>query len=185
MQSSEFLGQASLKLHASNDLAATLAEVQTVRERTFPDRVYDYKFLDEQIERFYESENLLFSFFKIFAGLAMLISCIGLWGLATHTATQRTKEIGIRKVLGASVTNLVGLLAKDFVKLVLIALLIAIPVTGYLVSKWLQNFAYAIELRWWVFAAAAFTAIGIAILPVSVQSIKAAISNPIEALRND
>ncbi|MEL6942140.1 MAG: FtsX-like permease family protein [Bacteroidota bacterium] len=185
MQSPEFLGQASLKLNASNDLPATLAEIQTVWERTFPDQVYDHKFLDEQIELFYESENLLFSFFKIFAGLAMLISCIGLWGLATHTAVQRTKEIGIRKVLGASVTNLVGLLAKDFVKLVIIGLIIAIPLTWYLVNQWLQNFAYAIELKWWVFALAAFTATGVALLTVSIQSVKTAISNPIEALRNE
>ncbi|MEM6698120.1 MAG: FtsX-like permease family protein, partial [Bacteroidota bacterium] len=136
-------------------------------------------------ESFYESENLLFSFFKIFAGLAMLISCIGLWGLATHTAAQRTKEIGVRKVLGASVTNLVGLLAKDFIKLVIIGLLIAIPVTWYLTSQWLQNFAFAIELQWWVCALAAFSAIGIALLTVSFQSVKAALINPIESLRNE
>lgn len=185
LQAPEFLYQTSLKLNASNELPATLAEVRTVWENVFPDEIYDHEFLDEHIESFYESENLLFSFFKIFAGLAMLISCIGLWGLATHTAIQRTKEIGIRKILGASVSNLVGLLAKDFVKLVIIALLIAIPITGYFISKWLQNFAYAIELQWWVFALAAFVAVGIAILTVSVQSVKAAVSNPIEALRNE
>lgn len=181
----DFLDQVSIKLYANTDLPTTLNDIRMIWEQNFPDQIYDYQFLDEQIEAYYESESLLFSFFKLFATLAMLISCIGLWGLATHAAIQRNKEIGIRKVLGASVTNVVTLLAKDFVKLVIIALLIAIPITWYLVQQWLQNFAYAIEIQWWVFALASLIAIGIALLTVSFQSLRAALANPVKSLRSE
>ncbi|MEM6700377.1 MAG: FtsX-like permease family protein, partial [Bacteroidota bacterium] len=141
--------------------------------------------LDERIEAYYESESLLFSFFKIFAALAMLILCIGLWGLATHAAIRRKKEIGIRKVLGASVGSLVTLLAKDFVKLVAVALLLAIPITWYFVQQWLQNFAFTIEIRWWVFMLASLAVVGIALLTVSFQSVRAAVANPIHSLKDE
>ncbi|MEM8523123.1 MAG: FtsX-like permease family protein [Bacteroidota bacterium] len=181
----EHLRRASIKLQAKADLPNTLASIRGIWEDNFPDQIYDYEFLDERIDGYYESESLLFDFFKIFAVLSMLISCIGLWGLATHSATQRTKEIGVRKVLGASVTSIVGLLAKDFVKLVFIALLIAIPIAYYFMNEWLQDFAYRIELQWWVFALAGLAAIGIALLTVSFQSVQAALVNPIESLRNE
>ncbi|MCB0597963.1 MAG: FtsX-like permease family protein, partial [Phaeodactylibacter sp.] len=120
-----------------------------------------------------------------FTLIALLIACLGLFGLAAFTAEQRTKEIGIRKILGASVANLVGLLSKDFLQLVALALFIALPLAWYAMHRWLQNFAYRIELQWWFFALAALAALLIAFLTVSVQSMRAALANPVEALKNE
>jgi putative ABC transport system permease protein len=115
----------------------------------------------------------------------LLIACLGLFGLATFTAEQRTKEIGVRKVLGASVGSIVTLLSKDFLKLVLIAIVIASPIAWYAMHRWLQNFAYKIDIEWWVFALAGLLAVGIALLTVSFQSIKAALTNPVKSLRSE
>ena len=117
--------------------------------------------------------------------MAIFIACLGLFGLATFTAEQRTKEIGVRKVLGASVTSIVGLLSKNFLKLVLIAIVIASPLAWYAMHVWLQDFAYKIELDWWVFALAGGLAVGIALLTVSFQSVKAALMNPVKSLRSE
>jgi putative ABC transport system permease protein len=117
--------------------------------------------------------------------LAMFISCLGLWGLATYAAQSRTKEIGIRKVLGASVKSIVGLLSKDFVVLVLIALVIATPIALYGITQWLQDFAYRIEISWWVFGLVGLTAIAIALTTVSTQALKAAVMNPTKSLRSE
>ena len=122
---------------------------------------------------------------RLFAGLTILISCLGLFGLAAYTAERRTKEIGIRKVLGASVQNLLYLMSKDFLKLVLIAFVIAFPLAWWYMSHWLQDFAYRISINWWVFIAAGIGAILVALLTVSFQAIKAAISNPIKSLRTE
>ena len=115
----------------------------------------------------------------------MLISCLGLWGLATFAAQKRVKEIGIRKVLGASVANITGMLSKDFLKLVSISILIACPLAYYAMYKWLQDFAYRTDISWWVFAIAGLTAIAIALITVSFQAIKAAMSNPVKSLRSE
>jgi len=117
--------------------------------------------------------------------VAILISCLGLFGLATYTAEQRTKEIGIRKVLGASVTGIVSMLSKDFLKLVLIATIIAWPLAWYVMQQWLQNFAYRTSFSWWIFALAGALAVFIALLTVSFQAIKAAVANPVKALRSE
>jgi len=117
--------------------------------------------------------------------IAILISCLGLFGLAAFATTQRTKEIGIRKVLGASVKQIVGLLSKDFIKLVLIAIIIASPIAYYFMNQWLQDFAYRINIEWWIFALAGIIAIAIALLTVSYQAIKAAIANPVKSLRTE
>jgi putative ABC transport system permease protein len=121
----------------------------------------------------------------IFAALAIFIACLGLLGLAAFTAQQRIKEIGIRKVLGASVTSVVGLLSKDFLKLVLIALVVAIPIAWYAMNKWLQDFSYRIDISWWVFAIAGVIAVLIALMTVSFQAIRSAMANPVKNLRTE
>ncbi len=121
--------------------------------------------------------------FGIFAGLAVVIACLGLFGLAAFTTIQRTKEIGVRKVLGASVLSIVSLLSKDFVKLVGIAIVIASPLAWYGMNQWLSDFAYKVNIEWWVFLLAGALAVGVALLTVSFQSIKAALTNPVKSLR--
>ena len=123
--------------------------------------------------------------FGLFAAFAILISCLGLFGLATFTAEQRQKEIGVRKVLGASVASIVALLSQDFLKLVLVAIVIASPIAWYAMNRWLQDFAYKINIEWWVFGLAGLLAAGIALLTVSFQSIKAALMNPVNSLRSE
>jgi putative ABC transport system permease protein len=123
--------------------------------------------------------------FNYFSAIAIFISCLGLFGLATYTAQVRIREIGVRKVLGASVVDITGMLSIDFLKLVVIAILIATPVAWYLMNKWLQNFAYRISIQWWVFTVAGVIAITIALITISFQSIKAAMANPVKSLRTE
>lgn len=174
-----------IKIAANSDIPATLTGIEKAWKTAFPNEFYKYEFLDERIAQFYDTESRLLSFFKIFAGLAMFISCLGLWGLATFAAVQRTKEIGIRKVLGATTENLVTLLSKDFLKLVAIALIIAAPIAWYGMNEWLNNFAFRIDIEWWVFVVAGIAAIGVAFLTVSFQSIRTALLNPVESLRGE
>src|SRR5678815_5594038 len=141
--------------------------------------------MDEQLNKFYQSDQRLLKVISIFATLAIIIACIGLFGLSIYTARQRTKEIGIRKVLGASVTGVVGLLSKEFVKLVSIAILIASPIAWWAANKWLEEFAYRINIGWWIFALAGVIALLIAIFTVSFQAVKAAIANPVKSLRTE
>ncbi|MEO8861113.1 MAG: FtsX-like permease family protein, partial [Ginsengibacter sp.] len=146
---------------------------------------FNYNFLDDQFKSLYESEQRTGLLFNLFAGIAIFISCLGLFGLAAYTAQVRTKEIGVRKVLGASVPGIIQLLAKDFVKLVLIAILIATPIAWYIMSTWLRDFAYKINISWMVFVIAGLVAIIIALITISFQSIKAANANPIKSLRSE
>jgi putative ABC transport system permease protein len=146
---------------------------------------FSYRFMDEAFDTMYRAEQRIGQIALTFAGLAILIACLGLFGLATYMAEQRTKEIGIRKVLGASNTGIVTLLSRDFLKLVLIAIVIASPIAWYAMNQWLQDFAYKITTEWWVFALAGVLAIGIALLTVSFQSIKAALMNPVKSLRSE
>ena len=177
--------QVGIKIEAGNELPLVIASIEKAWKKTFPEGVFDFKFLDEEIDAFYKAEIRLFNLFKVFAGLAMLISCLGLWGLASFAAQQRTKEIGIRKVLGASVAGIATLLSKDFLKLVLIAIVVASPIAWYLMHKWLQDFAYRISIGWWVFALVGLVAVLIALLTVSFQAIKAAVANPVKSLRTE
>ncbi len=149
------------------------------------DNPFVYSFLNERFNAMYQSEQRIGRLFGIFAGLAVLISCLGLFGLAAFATHQRTKEIGVRKVLGASVASIVSLLLANFLKLILIAILIAAPLAGYFMNKWLQDFAYRIDLSWWIFALAGVMAISIAILTVSYQTIKAALVNPVKSLKSE
>ncbi|MDN5287821.1 MAG: Macrolide export ATP-binding/permease protein MacB [Mucilaginibacter sp.] len=146
---------------------------------------FDYTFLDDIFNNLYKGEQREGTLFNYFAGIAIMISCLGLLGLAAFTAQVRTREIGVRKVLGASVSEIIGLLAKDFIKLVLIAIVIAIPVASFTMNKWLEDFAYRINIGWYVFALAGLMAILIAFITISFQSIKAALANPVKSLRSE
>ncbi|MGF7217194.1 putative permease [Spirosoma lacussanchae] len=162
-----------------------LASMQLLAKRYNPAYPFDYQFADDSFERQYKSETLIGKLANYFAILAIFIACLGLFGLAMFTAEQRKKEIGVRKVMGASVASIVALLSKDFLRLVLIAIVIASPVGWYAMSRWLRDFVYRIDIEWWVFVLAGGLAVGIALLTVSFQSIKAALANPIKSLRSD
>ncbi|MEP6952076.1 MAG: ABC transporter permease [Ginsengibacter sp.] len=164
------------------DGLAYLNKVYAQFDKTDP---VEYNFLDQNFAKQYESEVKQGRIAFIFSILAILIACLGLFGLATFTAQQRTKEIGIRKVLGASVTNIVQMLSADFIKLVLIATMIAIPIGWITMNNWLQDFAYRINMDWWIFAVAGISALLIALITVSFQAIKAAVANPVESLRTE
>jgi putative ABC transport system permease protein len=162
-----------------------IASMQAVAEKFNPGKVFKYKFLDEQYDAMYKSEARMGALFNRFAGLAVLISCLGLLGLATFAAQHRAKEIGIRKVLGASVGSVIALLAKDFLKLVVLAIIIASPIAYWAMNHWLQDFAYRIDIQWWMFAIAGAVAIAVAFLTVGFQSVKAALMNPVKSLRSE
>ncbi|GAB3319813.1 ABC transporter permease [Larkinella ripae] len=162
--------------------------VETIRQlyaKTQPAYPFEYHFLDQKFDQMYQTDLRQQTLLSIFAGLAIFIACLGLFGLASFSAQQRTKEIGVRKVLGASVGSIVGLLSGDFLKPVGLAILIASPIAWYAMTQWLQNFAYHIAIEWWVFALAGLLALGIALLTVSFQSIKAALVNPVKSLRSE
>jgi putative ABC transport system permease protein len=168
------------KAGATKDAIAGLKSIYASMNPKFP---FTYRFSDQEYTRLYRSEEVVSKLANIFAFLAIFISCLGLFGLATFTAAQRTKEIGVRKVLGASVSNIVVMLSNSFLKLVAIAMVIGFPLAWFALNKWLQNFAYKIDIEWWVFAFAGVVTIAIAMLTVSFQSIKAALSNPVKSLR--
>lgn len=173
----------SVKDRNLSDASATLAAIGDAWKAVYPDKKFEYVFLDESIARLYEKERKTAQLVNTATVIAIFISCLGLFGLATFTATQRTKEIGVRKVLGASTISIVALLSKDFLTLVLMALLLAAPVAWWGTQQWLQNFAYKIDVEWWVFILAGLLAVGIALLTVSFQSIRAALANPVNSLR--
>ncbi|MBD0255870.1 MAG: hypothetical protein ICV83_09135, partial [Cytophagales bacterium] len=165
--------------------AATLGFLEQKWTKLAPNWPFDYKFLDDQFAKLYESEQTFGRLFGVFTGLSIFVACLGLFGLASFTAQQRTKEIGVRKVLGASVGSIVALLSKDFLKLVGIAFLLAAPLAWYFMGQWLQNFVYRVEMDWWIFALAGGLALLIALLTISFQSIKAALNNPVRSLRSE
>ena len=166
-------------------MPATIAGIQNTWTKYFPNDPFDYFFLDEMYDQQYKSDTLYGKVFGIFASLAILIACFGLLGLSAYNILQRTKEIGIRKVMGASVKNVLFILSKDFLLLVLIAFVIAIPVTWWIMYNWLEDFAYRIDIKWWVFAVAGFLAVMIAIVTISFQAIRAALANPVQSLRTE
>jgi putative ABC transport system permease protein len=177
-------GYLSLKIKAS-DATAVMAQVQPIWQRIWPESPLEWKFLDAHFNAQYRLEQQLGRVFGLFSGLAILIACLGLLGLAAYTAERRVKEIGIRKVLGASVTHVTGLLAGDFLRLVVIAVVIASPIAWYFMQQWLSSFALHIELSWWMFVVAGICALLIATLTIGIQSIRAALANPVKSLRNE
>ena len=167
------------------DVSTALASIERTWKQIALGRPFTYSFLSEEFDAMYRAEQRIEQLFMVFASVAILIACLGLFGLSAFAAEQRQKEIGVRKVLGASVTGIVTLLSKDFLKPVLIAIVIASPVAWWAMTKWLQGFAYKVDMDWWVFAVAGFLSIGIALLTISVQSIKAALVNPVKSLRSE
>ena len=184
-QYERFTDKASIKIQAGADIPGTIEKINDAFKSAFPGSIFEFKFLDQQIDALYKTEARLYALFKIFSVLAMLISCFGLWGLVNFAAQRRTKEIGIRKVLGASISNIVSLLTKDFLLLVGIAIVIASPIAYWGINKWLQDFAYRTNIDWIAFAGAGVAAVVIAFATVSFQAIKAAISNPVKSLRTE
>jgi ABC-type antimicrobial peptide transport system permease subunit len=170
---------------SNKNLAATLAGMEQTIKKYNPEEPFEYQFLDEAFENQYKSETIIGKLTSFFAAIAIVISCLGLFGLALFTAEQRTKEIGIRKVLGASVGAIVGMLSKDFLKLVLVANVIAWPLSWYFMQTWLQSFEYRIPIGWWIFALAGGATLFIALLTVSFQAVRAAVTNPVQALRRE
>jgi putative ABC transport system permease protein len=167
------------------DVKNTIADVSALWKQYSPDQPIRYTFLDEQFANMYQDVQRTGSIFSSFAILAIIIACLGLFALSAFMAEQRSKEIGIRKVLGATVSNITALLSIDFVKLVLLAIIIATPIAWYGMNKWLQDFAYKVPLSWWIFALSGFISIAIALFTVSFQSIKAALMNPVRSLRSE
>jgi putative ABC transport system permease protein len=166
-------------------ISNTVDRVKEVWNSFSPEYPLEYNFLDDSFDKMYKAEDKLKSLLWIFTGIAIFVGCMGLFGLAAYAAERRTKEIGIRKVLGASVQNIIVLLSQDFVKLVVVALLIASPIAWYFMNDWLQDFAYRINIGWWVFIVAGLTAVVIALLTVSFHAIKAALRNPVRNLRTE
>jgi hypothetical protein len=173
-------------LHPSPDTwQRAIGKMQKAWEQIYPEQPFKYTFLDKSIAQFYESEGRLSRLLTWAAGVAILISCLGLLGLVIFTANQRTKEIGIRKVLGASVAQIIALLSKDFVRLVALAFLIAVPIAWYGANQWLQSFAYHTGLQWWLFIIAGAAMLVSTLLILGIRAGKAALSNPVNSLRTE
>jgi ABC-type antimicrobial peptide transport system permease subunit len=180
----EGYNNAGIKL-ASDDVPSTMKSVEKIWGQTFPEFVFEYKFLDSKIDSFYKQERQLSDLYKIFAAIAIFLSCLGLYGLASFMALQRIKEVGIRKVLGATAGNIVYLFSKEFIFLIAIAFVIATPIAWYFMHQWLQDYPFRIELNWWIFMAGGIASIAIALITVSFQAIKAAVANPVKNLRTE
>lgn len=175
----------TVRLKENTDTKKALSKIETVIKTNNPGYPVEFNFVDDQFNRLFKTETLIGKLAMIFAILAIFISCLGLFGLAAYTAERRTKEIGIRKVLGASANGLAGLLSKDFLKLVAISCLIAFPLGWWMMNNWLQTYAYRIKINWIIFLVAGLLAITIALLTVSFQAIKAAMANPVKSLRSE
>lgn len=184
MQNRTDRGSVAIRLPAGNANAG-VDKVRGIWKELAPEQPFRFSFMDADFNRIYDAEQRTGQISLAFSILAVLIACLGLFGLAAYAAEQRTKEIGIRKVLGASVSGIVQMLSKDFLKLVLIATLIAFPFAWWAMNSWLQHFAFRSTISWWVFAGTAIAALLIAILTVSFQAIRAAISNPVKSLHNE
>ncbi|HNO99261.1 MAG TPA: ABC transporter permease [Ferruginibacter sp.] len=169
----------------SADMKALLSSIGAGWHRLNPNEPFEYNFLDEEFQKNYQAEDRLAGIVGYFTMIAILICCLGLFGLAAFSAEQRVKEIGVRKVLGASVSGIVGLLSKDFLKLVFVAIVIASPLAWYIMNKWLQDFAYRVDISWWVFVVAGIGAVLIAFITIGFQAIRAATVNPVKSLRTE
>lgn len=172
----------SLKVDIGN-LPATLSSIQSKWDQVFAENPFEYFFLDDFFNQQYRADQQLAKIFSFFAALAIFIACLGLFGLSSYTTIQRTKEIGIRKVLGASVDNIVALLSKDFIKLIFLASLIALPIVYFAIQQWLKNYAFRIEMSWWLLATPVAMVMLIALLTISLQTLRAALANPADSLR--
>ena len=170
---------------SGKSLSSTISFIEKKWKELAPHRPFEYRFLDEEFAKLYAAELRTGKVFSIFSGLAILLACIGLFGLSAYSIKQRVKEIGVRKVLGAPVLNIALLLSGNFLKLVFIAFIIASPLAWWTMNKWLQDFEYRISITWWMFAVAGMAALLIALITVSFQAIKAAVANPVKSLRTE
>ena len=177
-------GEVAIKLR-TNNLSSTVASLQRIWETTYPDYAYTGFFLDDNIAKFYKQENQLALVYKIFAVIAVFISCLGLYGLVSFMAVQRTKEVGVRKVLGASISSIVYLFSKEFMVLIIISFMIAMPAAWYLMNSWLQGFAYRISINAWIFVLAIAVSFVVAWITVGYKAVKAALVNPVKSLRSE
>ncbi len=182
---SKWFGVILMKFNEQNTTAANLAKAEAIFKKYNAEYPFDYKFVDEEYAKKFEDERTTGTLAGIFAGLTILISCLGLFGLATYMAENRIKEIGVRKVLGASVSGITALLSKDFLKLVIVSFTLAAPLAWWAMHNWLENYPYRVQIHWWVFIIAGLLSILIAVLTVSYQAIKAAIANPVKSLRTE
>jgi putative ABC transport system permease protein len=180
----EDFGRISVKVEGGN-VPAALSKIEQTWKQFLPEIPFEYTFMDENFARLYEAQERQGTIFSIFTGIAIFIACLGLFGLSSFAISQRMKEVGIRKVLGANVNHIVFLLSKDFMVLVLLAAVIAFPVAWYAMNKWLSEFAYRITISWWIFIAAALLTAIIALATVSFLTIRAAIANPVKSLRSE
>ncbi|HYF33516.1 MAG TPA: ABC transporter permease [Chitinophagaceae bacterium] len=174
-----------VSVKAGQNMQQALAKIETVLDKHNPGYPFEYRFMDDEFSKLFTSEMMIGRLSRLFAILTIVISCLGLFGLAAYTAERRTKEIGIRKVLGASLSNVVTLLSKDFLRLVALAAVIAFPVAWWFMHQWLQGYAYRVGISWWVFGAAGVLAVIIALCTVSFQAVKAGLSNPVKSLRTE
>jgi ABC-type antimicrobial peptide transport system permease subunit len=174
-----------MKLKPANDLQATISKLQSIFHKADASQSFDYHFVDKDFEQKFRYQQFVGSLATIFGCLAIFISCLGLFGLDTFVAEQRKKEIGVRKVLGASVAGIATLLSKDFLMLVGISCLIAFPVAGWIMHDWLQSYEYRADLSWWIFVIAGLSAFLITLLTVSLQATKAAMANPVDSLKSE
>jgi len=180
-----WLGTITIRIKPGTPMRTAIAALQPVFKRRNPGSPFMYKFIDDDYAQKFAAETRIGQLAAVFAGLAIFISCLGLFGLASYLAEQRNREIGVRKVLGAGVFNLWGLLSRDFVRLVALSMLIAMPLAYWGMAEWLRNYAYHTSLSWWIFAAAGAGILIITLLTVSFQSIKAAMMNPVQSLRSE
>jgi ABC-type antimicrobial peptide transport system permease subunit len=180
-----WFGTISFRLNKNNTKGDNLAKINTILKKYNPDYPSDFVFADEDYQRKFRGEQHTAKLAALFAGLAIFISCLGLYALASYMAANRIKEIGVRKVLGASVASITTLLSKDFLKLVVIAFLIACPVAWWMMDSWLNNYAYRVSMSWWMFVITGLLSVIIALLTVSFQAIRAAIANPVKSLRTE
>jgi predicted permease len=178
-------GYMYIRIKPEINIEKAVAKIETTIKNNNPGYPFNYVFVDDEFNKQFKSEMLIGKLSRVFALLAIIISCLGLFGLAAYTAERRTKEIGIRKVLGASVTGITSLLSKDFLRLVFISAVIAFPLSWWFMHKWLQNYEYRITINWWVFVIAGLLALIIALITISFQSIRAAIANPVKSLRTE
>ena len=177
-------GNLNLKIKTA-DVTSLLTQIEKEWKTLAVGLPFQFSFMDDDFDKLYAGERRIGTLFTVFASLSIIISCLGLFGLANYMAEQRTKEIGIRKVLGASVSGIASLLSRDFLRLVLLSIVFASPVAYYVMREWLQGFAYHIDIKWWVFIASGLIAILIAVFTVSFQAVKAARANPVNSLRSE
>ena len=173
-----------VKLNSENAFES-IKDIESLWNKTFPDYVFEYQFMDEAVANFYKQESQLAALYKIFAVIAIFLGSLGLYGLASYMAAQRIKEVGIRKVLGASISSIVYLFSKEFIVLISIAFLVAAPLAWYFMHSWLQDYAFRINISWWIFVAGGLLSIMIALATVSYRAIRAAVVNPVNSLRSE